>query len=326
VDETKGGELLKRITAIRRQVALEQGFVVPAVHIRDNMKLKANDYVVLIKGMEVARGELLPGYCLAMQPGESAHRISGIPTKEPCFGLDALWVPEADKERAQAAGYTVVDLSSVIATHLTEVIKSHAHELVGRQEAQALLERFSKEAPKLVEELVPALLPLGAVVKVLGNLLRERIPIRDLRSILEALADCAVATKDPETLTEAARQALSRTITRQFQTRDGSLPVIALDPQLDHDIASAIKPSNQGPVLALDPTLGQKIVMRVRQAVERLMVKGYQPVVLCSPMVRPHVRRLLERALPAVGVISSNEVAPQIRIQAFETVRVADAH
>ncbi|MFZ5861426.1 MAG: flagellar biosynthesis protein FlhA [Nitrospirota bacterium] len=326
VDETKGGELLKRITAIRKQVALEQGFVVPAIHIRDNLKLRPNEYVLLIKGMEVARGELLPGHCLAMQPGDAAHRIAGIPTKEPCFGLDALWVPEADKERAQAAGYTVVDLASVIATHLTEIIKTHAHELVGRQETQALLERFSKEAPKLVEELVPALLPLGAVVKVFGNLLRERIPIRDLRSILEALADHAVASKDPEVLTEAVRQALARTITRQYQTRDGALPVIALDPQLDHEIASAIKPSGQGSVLALDPTVGQKVVTRVRQAVERIMVKGHQPVVLCSPMIRPHVRRLLERAVPSARVISSGEVAPQIRIQAFETVRAADAH
>lgn len=325
VDEAKGGELLKRITAIRRQVALEQGFVVPAIHIRDNLKLKANEYVVLIKGMEVARGDLLPGYHLAMNPGDSGAPIPGIPTKEPCFGLDALWVVEAEKERAQAAGYTVVDIPSVLATHLTELIRAHAHELVGRQEVQALLDRFGKDAPKLVEELVPILLPLGAVVKVLGNLLRERIPIRDLRTIIETLADHAAATKDPESLTEAVRQALARTITRQYQTRDGALPVIALDPHLDHQIASAIKPTVQGSVLALDPLLGQKILVRIRQAVERMIVKGHQPVVLCSPMIRLHLRRLLERALPAVGVISSSEVVPQVRIQSFETVKVADA-
>ena len=326
VEEAKGGELLGRITAIRKQMALEMGFLVPPVHIRDNLQVRPNEYLILIKGIEAARGELLPGYFLAMNPSGADRGVNGIPTKEPCFGLDAIWVTESEKDRAQMAGYTVVDSLSVLATHLTETIRSYSHELLGRQETQNLLDQFSKQAPKLVEELVPNLLPLGGLVRVLGNLLRERVPIRDLRTILETLADFAPLTKDPEQLTEYVRQSLARTITRQYQGSDQVLPVVALDPALDQQIASGIQQTPQGSFLTLDPLLVQKIVVRVRQAVERVSLKGYQPVILCSPLIRLHIRRMIERFLPSIAVLSSNEVTPQTKLQSLETVRVSDAN
>lgn len=325
VDEAQGGELLKRITAIRKQLALELGFVVPPIHIRDNLQIKPNEYLILIKGVEVARGDLLPGHYLAMNPAGLDRGITGIETKEPCFGLPAIWVTEKEKERAQMAGYTVVDVPSVVATHLTEILRTHAHELLGRQEVQQLVERFGKEAPKVVEELIPNLLPLGAVVKVLGNLLRERVPIRDLRTILETLADTAPATKDPDLLTESVRQALARTITRQYQSSDRTLPVIGIDPLLDQRIASSIQQTGQGSVLTLDPLLAQKILLRIRQAVEQVSMKGTAPVVLCSPMIRPHLRKLVERFIPNLVILSSSEVVSPIRIQSIETVKVSDA-
>lgn len=325
VDEAQGGELLKRITAIRKQLALELGFVVPPIHIRDNLQIKPNEYLILIKGVEVARGDLLPGHYLAMNPSGVDRGIGGIETKEPCFGLPALWITEKEKERAQTAGYTVVDAPSIVATHLTEILRGHAHELLGRQEVQQLIERFGKEAPKVVEELIPTLLPLGGVVKVLSNLLRERVPIRDLRTILETLADTAPTTKDPDLLTESVRQALGRTITRQHQTSDRTLPVIGIDPLLDQRIASSIQQTAQGSVLTLDPLLAQKILLRIRQAVEQVSMKGTPPVVLCSPMIRPHLRKLVERFIPNLVILSSSEVVSPIRIQSIETVKVTDA-
>ncbi len=324
VDEARGGELLKRITAIRRQMAQELGFVVPPIHLRDNLTIKPNEYLILIKGVEVARGELLPGHYLAMNPSGIDKGVQGIPTREPCFGLQALWITEQDKERAQMVGYTVVDLSSVMATHLTEIIRSNARELLGRQETQYLLDQFKKDNPKVVEELVPNLLPLGVVVKVLGNLLRERVPIRDMRTILETLADYGAAVKDPDLLTEYVRHALARTITRQYQSPDGGLPVISLDPRLDQEFASAIQQGPQGGALAIDPLTAQKILLQIRQAAERLSMKGHTPVVLCSPIVRPHLRKLIERSFPNIAVLSSNEIIPQVRLQSLETVGSAE--
>ncbi|MBI3803016.1 MAG: flagellar biosynthesis protein FlhA [Nitrospirae bacterium] len=325
VDEAQGGELLKRISAIRKQLALELGFVIPPIHIRDNLQIKPNEYIIMIKGIEVARGDLLPDHYLAMNPTGTDRGISGIPTKEPCFGLPALWVSEKEKERAQVAGYTVVDAPSVIATHLTEILRNHAHELLGRQEVQQLIDRFGKEAPKVVEELIPNLLPLGGVVKVLCNLLRERVPIRDLRTIMETLADTAPTTKDADLLTESVRQALGRTITRQYQAADRTLPVISIDPTLDQRIATSIQQSGQNYILTLDPMLAQKILLRIRQAVEQVSMKGTAPVLLCSPMIRPHLRKLVERFIPNLVVLSSSEVVSPVKIQSIETVKVSDA-
>jgi flagellar biosynthesis protein FlhA len=327
VDERQGGELLRRITSLRNQLAMELGFLVPPVHIRDNLQLKQNEYLILIKGVEVARGELLHGYFLAMDPtGVNRANINGVPTKDPCFGLTALWITAEEKDRAQMAGYTVVDIPSVLATHLTEVVRNHAHELLGRQETQGLLDQFKKDSPKVVEELIPALLTLGVLVKVLGNLLRERVPIRDMRTILETLADYAPITKDADSLTEMVRQSLARTITRQYQTPDRTLPVINIDPRLDQQMTTAIQQTPQGAYMALDPLIAQRIFSAVRQAVERVTLREIVPVLLCSPGIRPHLRRLLERMFPSMPVLSSNEIIPQVQLKSLETVRLVDAN
>ncbi len=326
VDEAQGGDLARRITAIRKQLSLELGFPVPPVHIKDNLSLKPNEYLILIKGTEVSRGDLLPKHLLAMNAAGGGDKgIPGVPTKEPCFGIPALWIAEGDRDRAVLAGLTVIDLGSVITTHLTEMIRKHAYELLGRQEAQTLLDQFKKQGPKVVEELVPNLLPLGGVAKVLSNLLRERVPIKDLRTILETLADMSSTTKDTDQLTEYVRQAMARTITGLYQAPDRSLQVMNIDPHLDQQIAGAIQQTTQGAYLALDPTLAQKMLTQMKVASERLAAMGNLPVVLCSPTIRPHLQRLVERFLPSVAVLSSNEVAPQVKLHSLEIIKVAEA-
>ena len=323
VDGQQGGMLLERIKGLRRQIAFDMGFLVPPIHIRDNLQLRPNEYALLLKGVELVRGEILPGYMLAIDPGTAQKDVvQGIPTKEPAFGLPALWVAESSREQAQMAGYTVVDGGSAIATHLSEVIKRHAHELIGRQEVQALLDELAKSHPKLVEELIPNLLPLGAVVRILSNLLRERVPIRDLRTILESLADHAGTMKDTEMLTEIARQALSRTITRQYLSMEGVLPVIALDPRLDRKLAEQLGGDARNGYWMLDPTLSQRLLAALRQAAERMAAHGQQPVILCSPVLRRHVYRLTERQLQSVPVLSMSEVDSGAKIKAVETVRL----
>lgn len=323
VDGEQGGTLLERIKGVRRQIAGEMGFLIPPVHIRDNLQLRPNEYAILLKGVELARGEIMPGHMLAIDPGSArTGAVQGIPTKEPAFGLPALWVPEAAKEQAQAAGYTVVDGGSAIATHLSQVIKQHAHELIGRQEVQGLLDELAKTYPKLVEELVPNLLPLGAVVRVLANLLREGVPIRDLRSILEAVADQAAATKDPDILAEAARQAVGRTIARLHALPDGTLAVIHLDPRLDRKLADQFSGAQAGAVL--DAGFSQRLASLLKQAAERASAQGYRPVFLCSPAARRHIRRLIERTLPGAVALSVAELDAAVKIKAIETVRIAE--
>jgi flagellar biosynthesis protein FlhA len=323
VEGTQGTALLDRIKALRRQFAESMGFVVPPIHIRDNLQLRPNEYAIILKGVEVAKADVLPGHLLAIDPGTGQRGlVQGIPTKEPAFGLPALWVPEEAREQAQMAGYTVVDASSAIATHLSELIKRHGHELLGRQEVQTLLDEVGKSHPKLVEELIPTLLPLGTVVRVLGNLLKEGIPIRDLRSILEAISDQATNTKDAEVLTEYARQALARTITKQYQAPDGSLQVITLDPRLDRSLAEQAAALPPGAMLNLDPTLSHKLLTGLKQAAERVAARGQQPIVLCSQVVRRHLRRHSDRMLHAVPVMGLNEVDSFVRLQSLDTVRV----
>ncbi|HLG44467.1 MAG TPA: flagellar biosynthesis protein FlhA [Nitrospirales bacterium] len=326
VDAERGGELLERIKGLRKQIAQELGFMVPPVHIRDNLQLRPTAYAILIKGTEVVRGEVMTGHLLAIDPGTAEKGLEGIPTKEPTFGLPALWVPEARREQAQLMGYTVVDLASVITTHLTEVIRSHAHELLGRQETQALLDQVAKTAPKVVEDLIPQTITLGGVVRILGNLLRERVPIRDLRTIIETIADYAPTTKDTDTLTEYVRQALGRAITSQHVGPDGTLTVISLDPALDRQLSEAVQTHTQGSYLSIAPSMSQRVLAAVKQAVEHAIGRGIQPVLLCSPALRPHLRRLIERGMSSLAVLSLNEVEGQVRIQSLEVVRLADAH
>jgi flagellar biosynthesis protein FlhA len=323
VEGTQGTALLDRIKALRRQFADSMGFVVPPIHIRDNLQLRPNEYAIILKGVEVAKADVLPGHLLAIDPGTGQRGlVQGIATKEPAFGLPALWVPEGAREQAQIAGYTVVDASSAIATHLSELIKRHGHELLGRQEVQTLLDEVGKSHPKLVEELIPTLLPLGTVVRVLGNLLKEGIPIRDLRSILEAVSDQATLTKDAEVLTEYARQALARTITKQYQASDGSLQVITLDPRLDRSLAEQAAALPPGATLNLDPTLSHKLLTGLKQAAERVAARGQQPIVLCSQIVRRHLRRHSDRMLHTVPVMGLNEVDSFVRLQSLDTVRI----
>jgi flagellar biosynthesis protein FlhA len=323
VEGTQGTALLDRIKALRRQFAESMGFVVPPIHIRDNLQLRPNEYAIILKGVEVAKADAIPGHLLAIDPGTGQRGlVQGIATREPAFGLPALWVPEEAREQAQMAGYTVVDASSAIATHLSELIKRHGHELLGRQEVQTLLDEVGKSHPKLVEELIPTLLPLGTVVRVLGNLLKEGIPIRDLRSILEAISDQATTTKDAEVLTEYARQALARTITKQYQAPDGSLQVITLDPRLDRSLAEQAAALPPGATLNLDPTLSHKLLTGLKQAAERVAGRGQQPIVLCSQVVRRHLRRHSDRILHAVPVMGLNEVDSFVRLQSLDTVRI----
>ncbi len=319
VDASQDGDLLPRIKSIRKQFALEMGFIVPPVHIKDNLQLKPNEYNILLKGVALANGEMLPGHFLAMNPGTATEALKGVQTTEPAFGLPAVWISDEKKDRAQIAGYTVVDCTTVMATHISEMIKRHAHELLGRQEVQNLLDNFAKTHPKLVEELVPDLLNLGTVMRVLQNLLRENISIRDMRSILETLADWAPASQDPELLTEHVRRNMARSICAAFVSDDGVLPVLTFAREVEARIQDAVQQSGQGSYLALDPGSAQNILSALGEAIQQLA--GGDPVLLCPPTIRPHVKRLTERYLPNLMVISHNEVAPNLKIRSVGTVK-----
>ncbi len=325
VDEEQSGELLNRIRAIRRQFATDSGFIVPPLRIRDNLQLKPGEYRLLLKGDEVARGEMMLGYAMALHSGEVKRSIEGIPTKEPAFQLPALWIQEKKKEEAQFAGYTVVDLSTVMATHLTEVIRAHADEMLNRQDVQKLVDRLNQTHPKVVEELIPNLLSLGVVQRVLQNLLRERVSIRDFLTIVETLADYAPLSKDPEILTEYVRQKLARSILRQYENAEGILSIVSLDQQIEDLLREKIQRGDQGAYLALEPNLAQKILRSVHQALDRLAQVNIQPVLLCSPLVRRHLKKLLDRFLPQVVVLSHSELTSQAKIQSLGTVSLIHA-
>jgi flagellar biosynthesis protein FlhA len=319
-DTQQGGDLLDRIIMIRRQCALEMGLIVPVIRIRDNIQLKPNEYVIKMKGNRVARGELLLNHYLAMSPGFDDDSISGIETQEPAFGLPALWIDEATKERAEMSGYTVVDPPSVVATHLTEVIKKYAHELIGRQETKSLVESVKETYPALVEELVPGILSTGDIQKVLSNLLKEKISIRDLVTIFETLADYGKFTKDPDVLTEYVRQSLSRQITQQYANQAEPLKVITISPAVEKKIAEAVQQTEQGSYLAMDPNASQAIYQKLSEQVNRLVQSGQQPIVLASPTIRMYLRQLLERGMQDIPVISYSELEPTIEVQSVGVV------
>jgi flagellar biosynthesis protein FlhA len=313
VDASQGGDFLDRIKSIRRQIALEMGLIVPPVHITDNLQLNPRQYAILLKGVQITRGELVQDHLLAINPGTAREEIEGIATVEPAFGLQARWIKAQEREKAQLAGYTLVDPSTVLATHLTEIIKSHASELLGRQETKNLLDTVAKSHPKVVEELVPKVLSIGEVQKVLQNLLKERVSIRDAVTVLETLADFGSYTKNTVMLTEYCRQALGRSICRSFQTDDGDLPVFTVSPDLEKSIMDGVVQSDQGAYLALEPHQAKDIMSRFRRAVEAAGNAG-NPVVLCSPNIRMYVRQLLERFLPNVAILSHSEIPPSIRV------------
>ena len=321
VDTGQGGDLLDRIVMIRRQCALELGLVVPTIRIRDNIQIKPNAYIIKLKGIEIARGELMLDHYLAMNSGTVFEEVPGIETTEPAFGLPALWISENEREQAELNGYTVVDAVSVLATHLTEIIKQHAAEILGRQETQNLLDNLQKTNAALVDEVVPNLLSVGEVQKVLANLLSERISIRDMSTILEVLADYGTATKDTDILTEYVRHAMARHITQQ-NVQNGVLPCITLDPAIENKIAGSVQRTEHGSYVSLDPDSMQKLLMALQEELKKLTDQGYQPIVLTSPTVRPYFRNLVERSIPGLIVLSHAEIEQNVEIQILGVVRI----
>jgi len=324
VDAAQKGELLERIRSMRKTFAQKMGFIVPPIHIHDNLQLKPHEYSIIIKGAKVSGGNMT-GQFLAMDSGAAAGDIPGTKTTEPVFGLPAVWIKAAEKENAQISGYTVVDTTTIMATHISEIIKKHAHELVGRQEMQQLLDNLAASCPKVVDELVPATLSLGAVLKVIQSLLKENVSIRDLRTILEILADYGGVTKDPEILTEFVRQGLGRYLVEQYKQEDDILSLITLDRQIEEVVAESVQSSEQGSYLAIEPGLAQRILSAIRGTMDKFNQTGTHPVLLASPSVRRHVKKLTERFLPSLAVLSHNEIPPNIKIQSLGVV-TADAN
>jgi flagellar biosynthesis protein FlhA len=319
LDASHGGTVLERIKALRRQMAQDMGIVVPPIRIRDNLQLPANTYRLLLRGEEIARSTVAPGQFLAMNPGTATGDIQGTATTEPAFGLPAFWISESQRDHAQLLGYTVVDGATVITTHISELVKQQAPELIGRIEVQQLLDALKEGYPKLVEDLVPAVVPLGILQKVLQNLLRERVPVRDLARILEATADAIGITRDPLTLTEYVRQHLGRSLTSPHVSDNNELGVLVLDPKLEQTIQSGIETTDRGSFLAIDPAKLQELLTRITSGITKLL-PGAQPVLLTNPMVRPHLRHLLERALPHLVVLSHSEVPMDVRVVNLGTV------
>ena len=322
VDEAHGGHLLHRITIMRRQIATEFGIVVPMIRIRDNLQLPAHGYVVKLRGIEIGGGELMPNRFLAMNSGLATEEISGEATTEPAFGLPARWITEQEKQRAELLGYTVVDPPSVLITHLSELTRRHAPELLSRQDVQTLLNHLKEDYPTVVEELVPGVLTVGEVQSVLQQLLAEGVSIRDLVTIAETLADRGRQTKDIEVLTEAARSALARQITVQHRAPDGQLHALTLHPVLERHLASSLQQTDTGAALAIEPGLMQQLLGEVARQMERAAATGDQPVLLTSSRIRRPLRRLTERSLPALPVLAFNEVASEVEVRAIGTVEV----
>lgn len=323
VDASQGGDLLDRIIMIRRQLAIELGVVVPVVRIRDNIQLEPNEYRLKIKGDEVARGELLLDHYLAMTPDLDDDTIDGIQTKEPAFGLPAKWINEDIKEDAEMFGYTVVDPPSVVSTHLTEVIKRHAHELLGRQETKDLIDHLREEYTILADEVTPDPLSVGDIQKVLAKLLKENISIRNLPVIFETLADFSKMTSDTDLLAEYVRQSLSSQITKQYTDDHDLIKVITTSPEMENLITSNIQQTEHGNYLAIEPQVQEKIIKNIAKEVEKASLQNEQLVVLCSPTIRMYVKQLLERNLPQVAVLSYNELDPDVQVQSVGVVNVA---
>jgi len=321
VDAAQGGDLLDRVVMIRRQLALELGIVIPVVRIRDNIQLQPNEYRIKIKGNEMARGELLLDHYLAMSPGDD-NSIEGIDTIEPSFGLPAKWITEPVKEDAEMLGYTVVDPPSVVSTHLTEMIRANAHELLGRQEAKQLIDHLRETHAILVEELTPTPLSIGEIQKVLAKLLRENVSIRNLPIIFETLADYAKLTSDTDILTEYVRQALARQITTQFVNGQPALKVITVSGKVEKMVADSIQQTDHGNYLAMDPQESQYVLEAIAKEVERVSFMEQSPLILCSPGVRMYLRQLTERYFPQIPILSYNELDAAVEIQSVGVVNV----
>ena len=325
VDKEQGGEFLDRVKSIRRQFALEMGLVIPPIHIRDNLQLNSSGYQIILKGVTIAHAELMVNHYLAMDPGDATRKIEGIETKEPAFNLPAVWIPEAKKEEAKLAGYTVVDSVTIMATHVTEVLREHALELLGRQEAQNLLDNLSKSYPKAVEELVPNLLSLGAVQKVFQNLLQERISIRDMLTIVETLADYAPLTKDPELLTEYVRHKLSRSIIGPYIGEDGVLKLITMNQDVEDILLKGVQNTEHGSYLSIDPKIAEPVIASIKEESEKAMAKNIQPILLTSPTIRRHLKKMIDLFIPSLIVLSQSELLSDMKFKSIGEVSLSHA-
>lgn len=321
VDEGQGGDLLHRVSSIRKQMAMEMGIIVPPIRIRDNLKLASNDYMVRIRGNDVAHGEILPNHLLVLNPEVLDSSMPGEDTTEPTFGMPAKWIPESQKSVAEAVGATVVDPETVLATHLMDVFKSNANQLLSRQDVQVLINNIKETNPTVVDELIPGLLNVGTIQKVLQNLLKEKVPLKDLVYILEVLADFAPQTKDPELLTEYLRTYLADTICQTFRSEDGKLYAITLDPSVESEIVAAAVPKQGNPnEIGLPPERIRDIYKELRPLIKRMNMEGRQAIVICSPQTRPFFRALVEPTFPAMAVLSYSELTPQTELQSIGMV------
>jgi flagellar biosynthesis protein FlhA len=320
VDGGPSSPLLRRVSMIRRQIASDLGLVIPPVRIHDELGMESHEYVLKVRGSEVTRGRIMPGHLLAMDPGDATGTVQGIPTREPAFGLDAVWVQESSRGEAEALGYTVVDAESVIVTHLTETIRTHAAELLTRQDVRALLDKLKETNAAVVEEVVPDALSLGEIQRVLQSLLAEGVPIRDLGTIVEAIGDKARTTRDTSLLSEYARQALGRAITAPHLDDHLRLQAITLDPAIEQEVSTSITQTTDGEYLAMDPPRAQAIVNALRTQVEHATARGSRPVLLCSARIRRHLRRLTAQAQPHLAVCSYNEIAPGIDVETIGVI------
>jgi flagellar biosynthesis protein FlhA len=322
VDSKQGGDLLDRVVMIRRQLALELGLVIPVIRLRDNIQLRPSEYSIKVRGVEVAKGELMIGHYLAMSPGPEDPSITGVATKEPAFGLPALWISAAMRLRAETVGYTVVDPPAVVATHLTEVLRRHAHELLTRQDTKALLDHVAETSPAAVQEVTPNPLSIGEVQRVLANLLQEKVSIRDLVTILESLADGARQTKDIDALTEMVRQALARQICHQFRLPDEPLTVITFSPAVEESIQNSLVHHDGGVYVNLSPDASARVFRRLREEANKLSATGKTPVLLVHPQLRLPLRRWIVRSLPDIVLLSYNELDPAVDIESAGVVNL----
>jgi len=320
VDREQGGEFLDRVRSIRRQFALEMGLIIPPIHIRDNLQIKPSEYRILLKGVKIAGAELMVNHYLAMNPGGATRKIEGVDTKEPAFNLSASWIPKDKREEAKLAGYTVVDNVTVMATHLTEIIRKHSSEMLGRQDVQNLLDNLIKQYPKAVEELVPNLLSLGGVQKVLQNLLEEQISIKDMLTIVETLADYAPLTKDPELLTEYVRHKLSRSFISPHIGEDGVLKLITMAHDVEDLLQKGIQRTEHGSYLSIDPKVADPIITSIKRESEKAMAKNVQPILMTSPTLRRHLKKMVEYFIPSLMVLSQSELLSDIRFKSIGEV------
>jgi flagellar biosynthesis protein FlhA len=322
VDSGQGGELLHRIKALRRQLALEMGFIIPSIHIRDNLKLKPDEYSVLLKGIEVARGNIIMGHYLTISADEQDIKIKGIPAKEPAFGLPAMWINERDKDSIQAKGYVVVDPATVVTTHLTELVKSYADEILGRREVQELLDNLDQQYPKMVKDIIPKIVPITVVHRVLQRLLRERISIRDLATIIETIGEYATITKNADILTGYVRQNLARSITKQYQDREGNITVMVMSPDIEDKISHSIQHTDFESFVVPDPNIVKKLVTNLQRLANAFTSSGLQPIILCSPNTRIHFRKILEKFYPTMVILSHNEITRETNIKSLGMVEL----